>query len=66
MDKIEFKKRWESDKNGGGITWDDIAECAVDWNVTPRPRTKNMAEVRYKVLKAADVIDAEEFKPEEE
>lgn len=29
MTKAEFKRRWESDPDGGGITFDDIADCAV-------------------------------------
>ncbi len=27
MTKEEFKRRWESDENGGGITYEDIATC---------------------------------------
>jgi hypothetical protein len=64
MTKAEFKKRWESDADGGGITFDDIADCAIAWGVTAHPRTKPIDDVRYKVLKAANVDDAEEFKPE--
>lgn len=29
MTKEEFKVRWESNENGGGITFNDIANCAI-------------------------------------
>ena len=66
MTKTEFKARWESDSNGGGITYDDIAECAVEWGISSSPRARRMERVRYDVLKAANTIDAEEYYPEEE
>jgi hypothetical protein len=31
MTKQEFKERWESSPDGGGITFDDIAKCAKEW-----------------------------------
>jgi hypothetical protein len=31
MTKDEFKNRWCSNDEGGGITWEDIAECAGAW-----------------------------------
>lgn len=34
MTKQEFKVRWESDANGGGITFNDIANCAGSWGVS--------------------------------
>jgi hypothetical protein len=61
MDKQEFKARWESNENGGGITFGDIAECAIEWGISSRPRTMQMDKVQYKVLKSADVIDAESY-----
>lgn len=64
MTKIEFKKRWESDENGGGINFDDIAVCAKAWGLFSRPKTCDMGLVRYRVLKAANTLDAEEFNPE--
>ena len=66
MTKDEFKKRWESDDNGGGITFDDIAECAVAWGVCATPKVRPLDEVRYRVLKAAGTNDCEEFAPEED
>lgn len=66
MTREEFKKRWELNANGGGITNDDIADCAVSWGIATRPRTMPIDEVRYSVLKAANAIDAEDFAPESE
>ena len=65
MNKTEFKTRWESNDNGGGITFDDIAECAVKWGISSRPRTSHIGTIRYLVLKEANTNDAEEFKPVE-
>lgn len=64
MTKQQFKKRWESDDNGGGITFNDIAECAIEWGVSLSPRTRHIGSIRYLVLKAANTIDHEDFKPE--
>jgi len=65
MTKTEFKMRWESDDNGGGITFDDIAKAAKLWGVSSRPKTRPMDLVRYLVLKAADTEDAEDFNVQE-
>ena len=65
MEKSVFKKRWESDKNGGGITFEDIADCAVEWGIATKPKTMEMGLVRYQVLKAAKTCDAEDFKPDD-
>lgn len=54
MTKEEFKKRWESDENGGGITFDDIAECAISWGIDQTPRIHNIYTIRDKVLALAD------------
>jgi hypothetical protein len=64
--KEEFKKRWESDDDGGGITFDDIAECAVQWGISSRPKTSNIGYIRYLVLKSANTNDAELFKPQDD
>lgn len=61
MTKSEFKKRWESNDNGGGITFDDIAMCAQEWGICESPRIRPLAYVRYIVLKAAKTNDAEQF-----
>ncbi len=64
MTKEEFKKRWESDDDGGGITYDDIADCAKAWGLFSQPRSCQMSYIRYQILKAAGTVDAEEFAPE--
>lgn len=63
MTKEEFKKRWESDDNGGGISFDDIANCAIKWGISSTPKIRPILEIRYKVLLAANTNDAEEFNP---
>ena len=62
MTKLEFKKRWESGADGGGITFNDIAECAIQWGIDNSPRASPMNEVTYNVLKAAKTNDAGEYK----
>lgn len=64
--KKEFKKRWESNDNGGGITYEDIANCYKQWGLGSSPKAKPMYTVRYHVLIAANTNDAEEFNPERE
>lgn len=65
MTKEEFKTRWESDDAGGGISYGDLADCAVAWGISRTPKIRRMDVIRYQVLKSADVVDAEEYKPEE-
>lgn len=59
--KEDFKRLWEANEHGSGITFDDIAECAVAWGISSHPRTRPIDEITYKVLKAAQVNDAEEY-----
>lgn len=61
MTKKEFKIRWESNENGGGITFNDIAECAISWGISRSPKTSPIDQITYRVLKAADCSDAEEY-----
>lgn len=61
--KEEFKKLWEANEYGSGITFNDIIECAVAWGISRDPRTRPLNEITYKVLKAAQVNDAEEYNP---
>ncbi len=61
--KEDFKRLWEANEHGSGITFDDIAECAVAWGISSHPRTRPIDEITYKVLKAAQVNDAEEYNP---
>lgn len=63
MTKEEFKKLWEANDVGSGITFDDIAECAKAWGISSNPRTRPMDEITYQVLKAAGVNDAEKYNP---
>ena len=55
MSKEEFKLRWESDDNGGGITYEDVAACAVAWGISQRPKTQPMNLILKRVLVAAGV-----------
>lgn len=66
MTKEEFKQRWEGDDSGGGISFDDIAECAADWGLFRSPRTTRIDLVRYRVLVAAGTDDAESYNPDKE
>jgi hypothetical protein len=63
MTKEEFKRRWESDDEGGGITFNDIADCYTAWGMGGSPRTKRIDHVRYAVLTAAGIVDVEEYQP---
>ncbi len=63
MTKIQFKQKWESNSDGGGITFDDIAECAKLWGISSSPKTQPIDKITYKVLKAAGTNDAEDFNP---
>lgn len=65
MTKQEFKDRWDGDDNGGGISFDDIADCAKAWGLFRNPKTCRIDMVRYQVLKEAGTVDAEEYAPEE-
>jgi hypothetical protein len=51
--KKEFKKLWESNDNGGGITFNDIADCAKDWKLYSTPRAHHLNLVSNTVLLAA-------------
>ncbi len=62
MNKKEFKKLWESDDNGGGITFDDVANCAREWGLYDRPKIHSIDSVLYSVLVAAKVNDAEDYR----
>ena len=53
MTKEEFKKRWDSDDNGGGITFNDIADCAQAWGLFEVPRIHDINKVTNAVIKEA-------------
>ena len=63
MTQEEFKKLWEADEHGSGITFDDIADRAKEWGLFDHPKRCDINIVRYEVLKAAKCVDAEEFNP---
>ena len=52
MTKEEFKEKWESE-DGGGITFNDIADCAKDWGISNTPKIRPIYELSNKVLVAA-------------
>lgn len=55
MTREEFKTRWEKDTSGGGITWEDISKCYVEWGLGQRPKTQKMETVGNQVLGAAGI-----------
>lgn len=63
MTKEEFKRRWEKDDRGDGITFDDVAECAIAWGLFQTPRVHNISRVTNAVVKAAGID--EEYGEEE-
>lgn len=60
--KEEFKMMWESEDCT--ITFEDVADCARAWGISSHPTTKHMDSMRYKVLCAALIDDAEEYRPQ--
>lgn len=54
MTKEEFKRRWEKDEYGDGITFDEIAECAQKWGLYRTPKTHPIADVVSAVVRAAN------------
>ena len=62
MTRDEFKKRWESNESGGGITFNDIADAAIAWGILRSPKAIPIFKVRYLVLKEAGTNDAEEWR----
>ena len=65
MNKKEFRTRWESDSEGGGITMEEVADCAEEWGLFSQPRICKMEDVLCSVLIAANVKDAEEYLPKD-
>jgi hypothetical protein len=55
MTKSEFKARWESTEDGGGITMDEVAQCASSWGLLSRPKCCSMGLVLDMVLGAAGI-----------
>ena len=63
MTPEQFKTRWESDDDAGGITYDDIADCAKAWGLFSYPRLSQIDRVCYAVMNHAGTKDAEDFNP---
>ena len=57
MTKTEFRKRWDSDDNGGGITFNDIADCAEEWGLFATARIHPIDVVANAVTKSAKCKD---------
>ena len=53
MTKEEFKKRWESNDSGGGITVNDCVDCYVEWGLGTQPTCKRVKDVIAAVVNAA-------------
>ena len=54
--KEKFKELWDSNDDGGGITYDDIADCAKAWGLYSAPKIHKISEVAKKVVEAAGCI----------
>lgn len=63
--KEEFKELWEANDQGSGLTFNDVADCAKAWGIASTPRIMQINLIQYRVLKAANVIDYEDYKPQE-
>ena len=53
MTREEFKARWDSNTQRGGITYNDIAECAIAWGINSYPRTAPIDLIKKLVVKAS-------------
>lgn len=53
MTRAEFARRWDSGDDGGGITGDDVAECAKAWGLCAYPRTTPFDRVLRMVVLAS-------------
>ena len=51
MTKAEFAERWDSDDDGGGITMDEVADCAVAWGLYSSPKIHPINDVLNAVVK---------------
>lgn len=58
--KEKFIELWNKDKNGGGLTFDDVADCAKQWGLCSNPRIKVMDEILSLVLKECNIKYEEE------
>lgn len=51
MTKATFKKKW--DKEDSDITFNDIAQCAIEWGLYKSPKIERIDIVANAVTKAA-------------
>jgi hypothetical protein len=51
MTREEFARRWDSDASGGGISMDEVAECAQAWGLFAVPRIHPPHQVLDAVVK---------------
>lgn len=56
MTRAEFAERWDSDDEGGGITMNEVADCAQAWGLYSTPRTHPMSTVLEAVVQASGAI----------
>lgn len=64
MTKEEFKRRWELDRFGDGLTLADMRKCAKDWKLHHMPELLPISKMMHIVLKAAHTKDAEDYNPD--
>ena len=57
MTREEFKKKWESNEDGGGITNEDVANCYIEWGLGNSPYTKPIDYVIWRVCESANTND---------
>lgn len=62
LTKEEFKEMW--DNTDYNPTFDELADFAMDWGLIQSPRCCDIFKIRYLVLKATGVSDAESYNPE--
>lgn len=62
MTKEEFKRRWEKDEKGDGITNEDVARCYIEWGLGKLPYTKTINYVIWRVCESANTNDKDEWK----
>ena len=58
MTKEEFAARWDSDDSGGGITFDEIADCAKTWGLFGQPKSMDIDRVSKRVVESSGAKDA--------
>lgn len=56
MTKEEFARRWDKDDTGDGITYNEIADCAVAWGLFATPRIHPIQDVKAIVVKESGAL----------